>query len=282
MTIHEAACQASAHLRDGGIPDPEQDALLMLSFLTGLSPMEVRLQAEQPLTEKQEQRLASLLLSRAKREPLQYLLGEQWFYGLRFLTDGRALIPRQETETLCELGLTYLKALDNPAVLELCTGSGAVAVTVKRECPQARVTATDLSPAALSLARENAALHRAEVRFLEGDLLAPVAGERFHLILANPPYVTSAACDCLQPEVTFEPRMALNGGPEGLDFYRRIAAEAGACLFEGGMLAVEVGDGQADAVKALLALNPRWQNIVIHNDLYGKRRVVSAYAANPT
>ncbi len=261
-------------LRRAGVPDPENDARFMLAAATGLERLELILSADRTLTQPQEQRFAQLLLCREKREPLQYLLGEQCFYGLDFSVDGRVLIPRQETETLCEIGIGVIFGKKDAHVLDLCTGSGAIAVVIKHECPQTCVTAVDLSADALALAESNAKMNGADIRFLRGDLFAPVRGERFDLILSNPPYIPSADCDALQPEVMREPRMALDGGADGLDFYRRIANEANELLAAGGMLAVEVGDGQADAVKTLFERGGLI-DVKAHNDLYGHARVVS-------
>ena len=217
------------------------------------------------------------MLHRAKREPLQYLLGEQWFYGLPYFVDNRVLIPRQETESLCEIGIQHLKTLPAPAALDLCTGSGAIAVTLKHNCPHAAVSAADLSPDALAVAKENARRHQAEISFFQGDLLEPLNGCTFDLILSNPPYIETETCKTLQTEVLQEPRMALDGGDDGLDFYRRIAAEAHLHLNTGGMLAMEVGSTQAEAVSALLAAKNAYHNIAIFRDLYGLERIVKAY-----
>lgn len=284
MTIGEAYRNASRELAEKGILDPKEDACLILSHLTGLSPMEIRLtKAEQVLSTEQEQRLASLLLSRAQRIPLQYLLGEQWFYGRRFRVDSRVLVPRQETETLCELGIFFLneRKAKQPSVLDLCTGSGAIAVTLQCECPSAVVTASDLSGDALKLAEENAALYHSPIRFVQGDLWKPFSGQRFDLILSNPPYIPTDDCQSLQEEVRQEPRMALDGGKDGLEFYRRIAAGGWKHLQPGGMLAMEVGDSQSKVVAEMLRCEERYQDIKIHCDLYGKERIVSARSSEP-
>ena len=236
----------------------------------------MRLSGTAQLTPQQEQRMASLLLSRTRRTPLQYLLGTQGFYGLEIRTDARALIPRQETETLCETGIAHLRALGPlppPAALDLCTGTGAVALALKHECPFARVAASDLSAEALSLARENARRLGLSVDFFAGDLFDAVGERRFDLILSNPPYIPSDECARLQPEVLREPRMALDGGADGLDFYRRIAR-----LTARGMLAVEAGDGQTPAVAALFEAAGLC-GVETVSDLYGHARVVRAYAA---
>ncbi|MEG0900707.1 MAG: peptide chain release factor N(5)-glutamine methyltransferase [Clostridia bacterium] len=283
MNIRQAISTATQALEVAGVPDPATDAGLLLSHLTGLSRLDAQLCGAQPLTYEQEQRFASLLLSRTLREPLQYLLGTQCFYGLDFVVDTRVLIPRQETETLCELGLAHLLALAAPTALDLCTGSGAIAITLKHECPAAAVTAADLSADALTVAALNAKQNEADIRLVQGDLFAPVAGQRFDLIVSNPPYVPSGDCATLQPEVEHEPRMALDGGADGLCFYRRIALAAHAHLSSRGLLAMEVGDHQAQAVAELLSQTDHYRDIAITKDLYGALRVVSAHAlSTPT
>ena len=275
MTIREAIAHAANTLEQSGVPDPRIDAEILLSHVTALNRMNLLLAGATELTQEQEQRFSSLLLSRTKRQPLQYLLGVQYFYGLPFKVDARVLIPRQETEELCEWGLSFLKALPSPAALDLCTGSGAIAVTLKHVCPKAQVTACDLSPDALQLAHENALANGAEVRFLMGDLWEPVRDMRFDLILSNPPYIPTVDCNTLQGEVMQEPRMALDGGEDGLDFYRRIAQEAAKHLNPGGMIAVELGIGEAEAVAQLFE-NAGLTDIEIRRDLYGVARMVGA------
>jgi release factor glutamine methyltransferase len=277
MKVIEALREGAAQLEKAQVPDPEQDARLMLAHLLELSPMQLRLSTDRELSPADSARYRALLLRRAERQPLQYLLGEQWFYGLPFFVDSRVLIPRQETESLCELGIAHLKPLPAPAALDLCTGSGAIAVTLKHQCPHAQVSAADLSPDALCVARQNAGRHSAEITFHQGDLFAPLAGQQFDLILSNPPYIESAECLTLQEEVLREPAMALDGGADGLDFYRRIAAEAHTHLKPGGMLAMEIGCRQAEAVAALLKAAGAYRSIAVVKDLYGLDRIVKAY-----
>ena len=277
MTVLEALREGTAQLEKAQVPDPEQDARLMLAHLLELSPMQLRLSMTRALAPEDSARYRALLLRRAGRQPLQYLLGEQWFYGLPFSVDERVLIPRQETESLCELGIAHVKALPAPAALDLCTGSGAIAVTLKTQCPHAAVSAADLSPDALAVARKNARRHNAEITFYQGDLFAPLAGRYFDLILSNPPYIESAECLTLQAEVLREPVMALDGGADGLDFYRRIAAEAHTHLNPGGMLAMEIGCRQAESVAALLEAAEAYRGIAVVKDLYGLDRIVKAY-----
>jgi len=274
MTIREAIAFGVRMLAD--VPDPKLDTVELLCNVTGEQALPLQLNASRTLTVEQEERFRSLLLLRANRTPLQYLLGTRCFYGLDFRVDERVLIPRQETETLCENALLRMRALTAPRVLDVCTGSGAIAVTLRAQCPQAVVTATDISADALALAEENAARHGVDIRFLQGDLLAPVLGEQFDVIVSNPPYIPTQACETLQPEVLREPRLALDGGADGLDFYRKLAADAPACLCAGGSLLLEVGDGQAESVGALLQDTGAFTEILQVWDLYGKLRVVAA------
>lgn len=277
MTIHQALTEATQQLTLAQVPDPAQDALLMLAHILHKDPLSVRLDGARELSPDDSARYRALLLHRANREPLQYLLGEQWFYGLPYFVDSRVLIPRQETESLCEIGIQHLKTHASPAALDLCTGSGAIAVTLKHNCPHASVSAADLSHDALAVAKENDRRHQAEIAFYQGDLFAPLEGHTFDLILSNPPYIETETCKTLQTEVLQEPLMALDGGDDGLDFYRRIAAQAHLHLNPGGLLAMEVGSTQAQAVSALLATENAYRDIAIVRDLYGLERIVKAY-----
>ena len=270
MTVLEALRGAEKRL--AAVPDPRLDAEYLLAETLRLGRLELLLNKQRALTAAEQGAFEALLARREKREPLQYILGSQSFMGFSFKTDPRALIPRFDTEALCEEALALLRPGD--AVLDLCTGTGALAVALKKLCPQARVTASDVSREALSLARENAQALGAEVRFVEGDLFQPLAGERFQGIVSNPPYIPSGLRGRLQPEVEKEPALALFAGADGLDFYRRIAKEAPDYLLPGGWLALEIGDGQGEAVAALL--KAQFEAIRILKDLSGLPRVVSA------
>lgn len=280
MTLGQAIALGVETLTAAAVPDPRPDTLALLCDVTRLPTMTLCLAAQSTLTPEQEERFRSLLLLRAAREPLQYLLGKQCFYGFDFAVDARVLIPRQETEMLCELALGVLEGYPEPRVADVCTGSGAIAVTLKRCCEKARVTATDLSADALAVAKQNAEANGVTVRLLQGDLLEPLRGEQFDLLVCNPPYVERDACEHLQPEVRREPLLALLGGEDGLDFYRRLAQDAPACLAPGGHLLMEVGYGQAERVAALLRDTARFEAASIHRDLYGVQRFVAARSAN--
>jgi len=270
MTVREALQWAEAELK--AIPEPRLDAEYLLSAALGLPRLEMRMEKSRGLTADQQAAYAALIARRKRREPLQYILGEQSFMGFSFKTDPRALIPRQDTETVCEEALRHLRP--GMRALDLCTGTGAIAIALKKLCPGADVTASDVSAEALSLARENAAALGAKVRFLQGDLFALLRGEAFDLIVSNPPYVEEALRGRLQAEVEREPALALFGGPDGMDFYRRIAREAPAHLAAGGRLVLESGDGEAERICALL--NGRFSDIRVIPDLSGLPRCVSA------
>ena len=269
MTVLEALRKAEGRLQ--AIPEPRLDAEYMLAEVLHTSRMMMLIDKSRALTAAEEEAFERMVARREQREPLQYILGSQSFMGFSFKTDPRALIPRNDTEALCEEALRHIRPGDR--VLDLCTGTGALGIAVKKLCPKAIVTATDISEAALSLAEENARSLQADVRFLQGDLFAPVAGEEFEVIVSNPPYIPEALRGRLQAEVEKEPALALFAGEDGLDFYRRIAREAPARLAPQGWLCLEVGDGEAEAVAALLKTN--FESVRILPDLNGLDRVVS-------
>ena len=277
MAEHETGRTALSALRWAAerlreIPDPRLDAEYLLAEALGVSRLEMLLSKQRELTDAERAAYAALVERRAGREPLQYILGTQPFMGFPFRADKRALIPRNDTEALCQAALTALRPGDR--ALDLCTGSGALAVALKKLCPGASVTASDISADALALAKENAKALGADVRFVRGDLFSPVENERFDLIVSNPPYIPDGFRGRLQAEVEREPALALFAGPDGLDFYRRIICEAPLYLTPRGLLFLETGDGEAEAVAALLRRD--FEDIRFKNDLNGLPRVVSA------
>ena len=269
-TVLEALKAAEQRLR--AVPDPRLDAEWLLSEVLGVSRLEMLLNKRRELTEAEAAAYEALLIRREGREPLQYILGSQSFMGFSLKTDSRALIPRNDTEALCEEALKYVRP--GGRALDLCTGSGALAAAIKKLRPGAEVWAADLSEAALSLAKENAERLGVEVKFVQGDLFSPVANEKFDVIVSNPPYIPEGLRGRLQAEVEREPALALFAGDDGLDFYRRIVKDAPAHLLPGGRLCLEIGDGQGDAVKALLYEG--FTDIQVLNDLNGLPRVISA------
>ncbi len=241
MTPRALLRRTADRFRSAGIPDPETDSALLLSSLCGLSPLMLRVDDDTCLDEGILSRMEELIRRRLERRPLQYLLGETFFCGRRFLSDPRALIPRPETELLCEWAVSLFNHRPGPRILDLCCGSGCIGLTLKADLPDAQVTLSDLSAEALELARKNAAQLSLDVSFRQGDLLEPFAPGTFDLIACNPPYIPSGDCKDLQPELHFEPFMALDGGADGLSFYRRVIPDAFQILAPGGFLLMELG-----------------------------------------
>jgi release factor glutamine methyltransferase len=219
---------------------------------------------------------ATLLDRRAAGEPIQYLVGECEFYGLPFRVTPDVLIPRPETEHLVEKGLALAQHFVAPRIVDVGTGSGAIAIALGHHLPKALVTATEISMPALSLSEENALRNGVALRFLQGDLLVPVAGETFDLIVSNPPYVPTDDRASLSVEVRdYEPALALFAGDGGLDIYRRLIPAAHQALAVGGYIALEIGYGQASAVSELLSA-AGFGSIEGTPDLQGIPRVVTA------
>lgn len=219
------------------------------------------------------EKVDALVKKRATGRPLWYCVGNADFYGYTLKTDERALIPRPETELLAENALKYLDG--EKSALDLCTGSGAVAIVLKKKSG-AKVTATDVSEDALALAAENAANNGAEIEFVKSDMFAELGDRKFDVIVSNPPYVASDEIETLQREVKdFEPRIALDGGKDGLDYYRIIAKDAKSHLKDGGILLLECGEKQADAVIELLS---EFKNAEKIKDLENIDRIVKAEA----
>ena len=270
MTLREALKTGERRLHEAGIAEYRHDAMALLSFTIEKEAAEVFLSGGL-LSDAEAAAYEALIGRRAGRYPLQYLTGEAYFMGLTFTVNESVLIPRFDTETVCEQALSGLKP--GARVLDIGTGSGALAVAIKARRADCTVAATDLSRAALALARRNAERNRAEVLFYEGDLFAGAPG-RYDLIVSNPPYIPRADMALLQPEVAYEPTLALDGGEDGLDLYRRIIREAPDHLLEGGRLVLEIGDGERDALVALTA--ERFQAVSVADDLDGMARALVA------
>lgn len=238
---------------EAGIGSARLEAQLLLAHVLKCTRTQLYMAFDKPLAEPELAAYRELIKRRLAGEPVAYLLGEHEFWGLPLYVDPHVLIPRPDTETVVEVARGTRADRAAPCrVLDVCTGSGALALALAKELPAAEVVATDVSPEAVAIARRNAERNglasRVEVR--QGDLFAPVAGETFDLIVSNPPYIASAVIPTLSAEVQREPRLALDGGADGLVFYDRICAEAPRHLAPGGALVVEHGFDQADAVRA--------------------------------
>ncbi len=253
MNISEWLGRAQALLADAGCPDPEIDARWMAEDTLHMSRTDLKFESDRAIAPDQLAQLEEMLKRRASGEPVQYILGSADFMGLKFQVDRSVLIPRQDTETLVESALIALRAYAAPAVLDLCAGSGCIGLSIKSLAADADVTLADVSREALEVARKNMRALGVAAMLRHGDLFRAVGRDRFDLIVSNPPYIPRGELAGLQREVRFEPALALDGGPDGLDFYRRIAEEAPEHLNPGGAVYLEVGAGEADAVQNMLA-----------------------------
>lgn len=276
MTPQTLIRETTALFRKAGIPDPAWDSALLLAHLTGRPALNLRLDTDTQLDANILARYDELRQLRLQRRPLQYLLGVQAFLGRDFYVDERVLIPRPETELLAERAIAWLQKQKCPTALDLCCGSGCIGVSMALGAPGARVHAADLSPDALAVTARNADALGARLTLHQGDLFAAVEGLVFDLIISNPPYIPTEECQALQAEVMQEPGLALDGGADGYDFYRRIAREAPAHLCPGGVVLLEVGCIQADTVAALMEAGG-FRSIDIHKDLQGIDRMVEAH-----
>ena len=270
MTVRALIREGETLLAQKQVLSPKLDSEYLLAEALHVPRLNLLLSPMDEVSEEAEKHYRSLLARRANHEPLQYLLGTEDFYGLTFRVTPHVLIPRADTEALCEKALEVLP--ENGRVLDLCTGSGALATAIAHNRKDALVFASDLSTDALLIARENAARNHADVTFYQGDLFEPLTGLIFDLIVSNPPYISGEDMHTLQPEVKQEPQMALYGGEDGLDFYRRIVKKAPQYLSENGWLCFEIGDTQAKDVISLMQQD--FEEIACFQDLSGLDRVV--------
>ena len=279
MTAAELIAQAAKRLSDAGVPEPELDAKILFLEAFHMDQVHFLMNRMRPLTEEQrtQQETYEVMIDRrSARVPLQQILGSQEFMGLTFRVTPDVLIPRQDTETLVEQVLHEQKDPDI-RLLDLCTGSGCIAISLAVKGGYESVTATDLSEEALKVAERNAKTHQKKIIFRQGDLFSALprteAGT-FDIITSNPPYIPTAVIATLEPEVReHEPMMALDGTEDGLRFYRQIAQEAGTWLKPGGAIYLEIGYDQGEAVSGLLR-DAGFDRVRVVKDLPGKDRVV--------
>ncbi|AGA70842.1 (protein release factor)-glutamine N5-methyltransferase [Desulfitobacterium dichloroeliminans LMG P-21439] len=280
MRIVDALLWGEQELKLAQVENPRWDADLLLGYILKLRREQLYLGRDQLLAPDQEVAFAQVIERRVKREPLQYILRHQEFMGLDFYVDKRVLIPRADSEILVEKVLELKRAWSPtkdgspPAIVDLCTGSGALAISVAHYWPEARVVGTDLSPNALAVARLNSERLGVRVEWREGDFLAPIRGQSWDIIISNPPYIAEGEYTELAPEIAEEPRMAFLGGVDGLDFYRELAREAPALLKASGRIIVEIGWQQSVPVTRFL--QELGLTTEVFQDLGGRDRVVFA------
>lgn len=274
LTLGEVLRRTAAYLAERGSGSPRLDADLLLGEALGMDRMRLYLEHDRPLTEAELAAARALVARRAKREPMAYILGRRAFRGLELAVGPGVLVPRPDTETLVEWAVAV--APHGARVLDWGTGSGAIALALADERPDLIVTAVDVSPAAVAVAASNATANGLSVEILESDGFAAVAGRRFGLIAANPPYLSDAELEGAEPELAFEPRGALTAGPAGDECIARLAAEAPAHLEPGGWLLCEIGMGQGPRAAELLEA-AGFAGVEVRQDLAGLDRVVGGH-----
>lgn len=276
MKIFETMQWGERKLIEAGIDNPRWDADLLLSQIMGWRREQLYLEREVALSNEQWEGYQGLIARRSAREPLQYILKSQEFMGLAFYVDERVLIPRADSEILVE----KLLELKNPTtqarirIADLCTGSGALAVAIAHNWPEASVVGTDLSSDALEVARYNAEQNSAQVEWRQGDFFEPIRGERWDWLVSNPPYIPEKEYSLLAPEIFKEPIMALVGAENGLIFYQRLAQEAASLLKPEGRILMEIGWDQGQTVQDLF--RKRGFKTQVFQDYGGRDRVVYA------
>lgn len=271
-TIRRVLDWTKGYLAERGIDNARLETEWLLASALGLDRVGIYLNLDKPLKAEELASCRALVARRAKREPLQYILGSQEFLGLDFLVAPGVLIPRHDTEVLVEEALR--RAQGARTILDIGVGSGCIAVALAKRLPEAELLGVEKSAEAMAIAQENARRHGVRLTLFEGSLFEPLADRRFDLIVSNPPYIPTADMETLQPEVRdFEPQGALDGGPDGLDYYRRIVPEARNHLNGGGWLMVELGIGQAADVTAIF-VHAGFQDCFSAKDPAGIERVV--------
>jgi len=283
-TVLEVLKKSTAFLERKGVPEARHDAERLLAASLSMARLDLYLSFDRPLSEAELDATRKLVQRRGRREPLQYVLGDQPFRNLTLSVTSDTLIPRPETEEVVDWALAALDRSvaigdDRLALLDVGTGSGCIALSMAQERSTLQVLAVDESAAAVAVAEQNGAVCGLldRVRFAQGDLYDPAAGERFGLIVSNPPYLTPAEWDVAQEEIRdFEPRTALVGGDDGLLFYRRLFSGAPDYLHPAGAVVVEIGCDQGSSVLAI-AEDAGFVEVTIHQDLGGRDRAISAW-----
>jgi len=308
VTVLEAIQKSADFLAKKGVDSPRLQTELLLAHLLKMPRMKLYLNFERALTPAETDSLRECIKRRGQREPLQHITGSTSFCGYEIAVNRQVLVPRPETEILAELSWNLLSTL-NPqpsTALDFGTGSGCIAIALATKCPSAKIVATDISPDALALAKDNAARNNVagRIEFLQSDGFAalhpggriprasnirdedgdsrrsPLRNTEFDLLVSNPPYIPSAEIATLQPEVRdFDPRGALDGGTDGLDFYRLIAREAGTFLKPGGRVLLEFGDGQAEAIRKIFE-EEKWVVEAVREDYSQRERILIAKSSS--
>ncbi|MBE6737752.1 MAG: peptide chain release factor N(5)-glutamine methyltransferase [Ruminococcaceae bacterium] len=280
MTIEQIYKKLCDELKKAGADSPAFDTIWLMESVLGTTRQDITIYGEKPITEEQTERLFELAKKRIAGEPLQYIIGYWEFFGRRFYVGEGVLIPRDDTEVVLTSVFPFLKERDKSKplkILDLCSGSGILAITLKKEYPLADVTAVEISDDAVSYLRKNAEYLGADINIIHDDIFNCVGNfpdSEFDLIISNPPYVRTFEMQELQKEVSYEPALALEGGEDGCDFYRKIVPLYTRKLKAGGMLAFEYDGNQADVISKLMSAE-NFENIMVFDDLGGVHRAIN-------
>ena len=280
MTLTNTYRLISDKLKKAGADSPAFDTIWIMESVLGITKQDLVTNPDKEVAAEDFQKISQLADRRAQGEPLQYLVGYEEFFGRKFFVGVGVLIPRDDTEVVLRSTFSYLNSFpkDKPLkILDLCSGSGILAITLKKEYPWADVTAVEISDKALLYLKKNNDFHNANLRIIHNDIFActdKFSQGEFDLIISNPPYVRSHEMENLQKEVQFEPALALEGGKDGCDFYRRIIPDYKSKLKPGGMLAFEYDSDEAGVISDLMSQNG-FENITVFDDLGGVHRAIN-------
>ncbi|PYX82998.1 MAG: peptide chain release factor N(5)-glutamine methyltransferase [Acidobacteria bacterium] len=276
MYLKDSLSTAIARLTADNVPSPRLNAELLLMFILSCDRAYLFAHPERKLSTEEESSYESALAERVRGVPAQYITGHQEFWGMDLIVSPAVLIPRPETEHATETALPLARTIAKPKIIDVGTGSGCIALALAKELPEAEIHATEISPAALEIARANAVRHQLEsrIQFHQTHLLKGLEADSFDLVISNPPYVGESEQDQVQLEVRkFEPRSAVFAGPTGLEIIAELIPAAQEALKPGGWLIMEISGSIAEGVRQLLGT---WQDVRITNDLQGIPRVASA------
>lgn len=274
LLVQDIIQMGEKQLTAAGIDNPRGDAEEIYCRLMHVDRSKFFMEWSEPAADRTCEQFFDMIARRASHEPLQYIVGVQGFLDLAIKVRPGVLIPRYDTEIVANTACDLLNSKKGESVLEIGCGSGAIAISLAKKA-NAKVTAVDINPEACELTKENAALNGVRIEVLCGDMFEPIKKKKYNMIISNPPYIKSAVIETLMPEVRdHEPREALDGGEDGLDFYRRIAVEAPEHLKKGGMLVLEIGDDQAREVGDILSATGMYGDVQVGKDLTGKDRAV--------
>lgn len=277
LLVQDIIKMAERQLTEAGIEDHKAEAEMLFCWLKRIDRSKFFLEWGEPADDRTCELYFNLVAERCRRIPMQHLTGVQEFMGMTFMVDPQVLVPRMDTETVVETAENLFKEKKGDSILDLCCGSGVIGISLARKIPKVKVTAVDISPAAVELTRKNAGALAVKIDVKQGNLYEPVRKKKYNMIVANPPYIRSSVIPTLMPEVKdHEPTEALDGGVDGLDFYRPIIAEANEHLKKEGLLVLEIGNDQSAQVEQLIMDTEKFCSVQTGKDLAGNDRVVTA------